>query len=171
MKKNDVVILCLRLLGLYFFVLGLGALPGVISMFLRLSQTESYFFIGPMLYLISGVILFVFAPRISSFIIPFSGAREDGLPSGASEQTARIAFIVLGIFIFAQALPQLLQLAIDIGLYYVKMNEIPKHLRAQQKSWTILIGPGIKLAIATVLIIGPDKITGFIAKYDASFKR
>jgi len=171
MGNKNFVILCLRLLGIYFFVLGLSALPGVVSMFLRAFHAESYYFMGPLIYLIAGTILFVSAPRISHFIIEFSGADEDGYHISVTEQTARIAFIILGIFIFAQALPQIIQLAMDIGVYYARIDEIPGHLRSQQQRWTILIGPAVKLIIGVVLIIGPDKIMGVIARYDESFKK
>ena len=171
MEKKNFVIICLRLLGIYFFVLGLSALPGVVSMFLRVSRAGSYYFMGSLIYLISGTLLFLFARRISCFIIEFSGADEGGIHISVSEQTARTAFIVLGIFIFAQALPQLIQLAMDVGFYYARIDEIPGHLRTQQQRWTILIGPAVKLVIGVVLIIGPDKIMSFIAKHDKSFKR
>ena len=48
----------------------------------------------------------------------------------------------------------------------VRIDEIPRHLRTQQQRWIILIGPAVKLVIGVVLIIDPDKIVGFIAKYD-----
>ena len=171
MKKNKFVILCLRLLGIYFFVLGLSSLPGVILMFTQASNAEPYYFIGPFVFIASGLVLFMFANSFSTFIIEFSEAEEDDIHITVSEKTARIAFIILGIFIFAQALPQLIQLSIDVGLYYIRIDEIPKHLRGQQQRWTLLIGPTVKLFIGVVLIIGPDKIIGFIAKYDETFKR
>ena len=57
------------------------------------------------------------------------------------------------------------------GMKVVRIDEIPRHLRTQQQRWTTLIGPAVKLVIGEVLIIGPDKIIGFIAKYDESFKK
>jgi hypothetical protein len=51
------------------------------------------------------------------------------------------------------------------------IDEFPRHLRTQQQRWIILIGPAVKLVIGVVLIIDPDKIIGFIAKYDESFKK
>jgi hypothetical protein len=171
MKKNKFVILCLRLLGIYFVVLGLSSLPSVIAVFSQTSNTELFYYIGPFVFIASGLILFVFANSFSTFIIEFSEAEENDIQITASEKTARIAFIILGIFIFSQALPQLIQVTINVGLYYIRIDELPKHLRGQQPRWTILIGPTIKLFIGVVLIIGSDKIIGFIAKYDDTFKR
>lgn len=171
MKKNEFVILCLRLLGIYFFVLGLGSLPNITSMFIESSDLPPYLFLGPFIFIICGFVLYIFASKMSLFIIEFSEAEEDGLHITVSEKTTRIALLVLGIFIFAYAVPQFLQLSIDVGLYYLNIDEIPKHLRTVQHRWTYLIGPIVKLLIASILIIGPDKILEFLAKYDETFKR
>ena len=81
------------------------------------------------MYFVAGSILFISAKRISTYILEFSETDDDSIQITATEQTARIAFIFLGIFIFSHALPQLIQLATDVGLYYVRIDEIPKHLR------------------------------------------
>ena len=171
MRKNNFVILCLRLLGIYFGVFGLSALPNVISMFLAGSRFPTNFFIGPVILTLCGAILCIFAPGISRYIIDFSEAEEDGFHITASEQTARIAFVILGIFIFTQALPQLIQISFDVVLYYKNNAEIPAHLRAGQYRWTYLIGPLIKLIIGVVLILGPDKIMNILSKYEDTFKQ
>jgi hypothetical protein len=170
MKKADFVILCLKLLGIYFFVIGISSLSSALAVILQSGDSKPYFSIGPIMYIVAGSILFVSAKRISIYILEFSETDDDNIQIMATEQTARIAFIILGIFIFSHALPQLVQLALDVGLYYVRFDEIPKHLREQQHRWTIIIAPVVKLLIAMVLIIGPDKIIGFIAKYDETFK-
>ena len=171
MKKNGFVILCLRLMGIYFGVLGLTSLPTMTSMFFSSSDEPIYFLLGPCLYIICGIVLIVYAPKFSRFMIDFSEAEENALHITASEKTTRIALLVLGIFIFAHSLPQFLQLSIDVWLYYASIDEVPKHLRSMQRRWTYLIGPVIKLIIAAVLIIGPDKIIGFMARYDQTFRR
>ena len=171
MKKNNFVILCLRLMGIYFGVLGLTSLPTMTSMFLTSSDRPIYFLLGPSLYIICGIVLIFYAPRLSRFMIDFSEVEENGLHITTSEKTTRIALLVLGIFIFAQSLPQLLQLSIDVCLYYASIDEVPNHLRNMQQRWTNLIGPVIKLVIAAVLIIGPDKIIGFMARHDQTFRR
>ena len=170
MKKNNFVVLCLRLMGIYFGVLGLTSVPTIISMFTS-SDGPIYFLLGPALYILSGVILIFYAPKLSRFMIDFSEAEENGLHITASEKTTRIALLVLGIFVFANSLPQLLQLTVDVWLYYANIDEVPKELRATQQRWTYLIGPCVKLIIAAVLIIGPDKIIGFLARHDQTFKR
>jgi len=115
--------------------------------------------------------LFGYAPKLSHFIIDFSDAEENSLHITASEKTTRIALLVLGIYILSQSLPQFIQSSINIGLYYSNINEIPEDVRYVQKRWIYLIGPIVKLIISTVLIIGPDKIIGLLARYDETFKR
>lgn len=62
-------------------------------------------------------------------------------------------------------------MAVDVGLYYAKMDEIPGFLRGQLPRFILLIGPTVKLFIGVTLIIGPDKILGFITKHDETFKK
>lgn len=171
MNKNNFVILCLRLMGLYFGVLGLSSLPNMTSIFLESTSSPKYFLISPLLLIVSGVILMIYAPKLSHFIIEFSETEENSFHVTASEKTTRIALLVLGVFIFAQSLPHFIQISIDVGLYYSNIDEVPKHLRYVQQRWTYLIGPVVNLIISAVLIIGPDKVIGFIARYDQTFKR
>jgi hypothetical protein len=158
-------------MGIYFGVLGLSALPNMTSIFLESPNSPKFFLISPLFLIFSGVVLIICAPKLSHFIIEFSEAEQSAFHISASEKVTRISLLVLGIFIFAQSLPQFIQLSIDIGLYYSNIEEIPEHLRQTQHRWTYLIGPIIKLCISAVLIIGPDKIIGFIARYDQTFKR
>jgi hypothetical protein len=171
MRKDDFVIICLRLMGIYFGVFGLSSLPNMISMFNKASDFSNYFFISPIILIVCGTILCGFAPNISQYIINFSVAEEGDFHVAASEQTARIALLILGIFIFVQSLPQLIQISFDVGLYYKDLDEIPGHLKDTQHRWTYIIGPLIKLIISTILIIGPDKIIGILSKYDETFVR
>ncbi len=171
MKKNNFVTLCLRLLGIFFGVQGLSSLPHVTSMFIESSSSYPYLLVSPFILIACGLLLYIFAPRMSTFIIEFSEAEEGSMHITASEKTTRIALLVLGIFIFSQAIPQFIQLSIDIGLYYKTINEVPVHVRGVEHRWTYLIGPIIKLIIGTILIIGPDKVIGFLGKYDETFKK
>lgn len=171
MKNRDFVILCLRLLSIYLGVVGLSSLPNVTSIFVQTDHLPISIVLTPFLFLTCALVLFCFAPRMSSFIVQFSEAEDEGVQISPSEKTARIALLVLGIFIFVDALPQLIQLSIDVGLYYKDIDKIPKDVKTVQNRWTYLIGPIIKLIISAVLIIGPDKVIGFLSKYDTTFKR
>jgi hypothetical protein len=131
----------------------------------------SYFFISPSILIICGIVLYIFAPKIGRHIVKFSEAEDGSLHITASEKTTRIALLILGIFIFSDALPQLIQRSFNVASYYHRIDEIPVHLRENHMRWTHIIGPFITLIISIVLIIGPDKVIAILAKYDDQFKR
>ena len=103
MKKSDFVILCLRLMGIYFGVLGVSSLTNMASIFFDSSNSPTYLYISPIIFIISGVVLFGYAHKLSHFIIEFSEAEEKSFHITASEKTTRIALLVLGIYLFSQA--------------------------------------------------------------------
>lgn len=171
MKNKDFVVLCLRLLGIYVLILGLSSIPGFIGTIGSTDLMPLFYVLGPMIYVICGLVLMIAAPGIAKFIVNFSEAEEENLQISPSEKTARIAMLILGIYIFTYALPQFIQISIETGLYYKDLDSIPQHLRSQQYRWMVVIEPVIELIIASTLIIGPDKIIGFISRYDTTFKR
>jgi len=140
-------------------------------MFFKASNFSAYFHISPIVFIVCGSILLIFASKISQYIVTFSEADEGGRHITVSEQTTRIALLVLGIFVLAEALPQLTQICFDVGLYYINFNEIPEHLRSTQPRWVYLVGPLMKFIIGVILILGPDKIIGILSKYDETVKR
>ena len=146
-------------------------MPTLTSFFVEQSNTPISIFLSPFLFLSCGLILFFGAPKLSNFIISFSEAEEDNIRLSDSEKITRIALLILGIYIFSNALPQFIQISIDVGLYYKDIEKIPQDVREVQRRWTYVIGPIIKLLIAAILIIGPDKVIGVLSKYDTAFKR
>jgi hypothetical protein len=138
----------------------------MILMFFDNTSGGPIYFVGPIIYICIGAILFGFANGISNFIIRPSEAQNDIIHLSTSEHTARIAFLILGIYILSYALPQLIQLSIEVGSYYIHIDEIPEHVRQQQPRWIILVAPFIRLLISAILIIGPNKVLKFLAKYD-----
>ena len=118
MKKKEFVILCLRLLGIFFFVMGLSHLPNLAKLFKKLHTADVTYYFYPVIHIICGSVLFIYAPRISNLIIEFSEAEEDNIQISISEKTTRIAFLVLGVYIFAQTLPLLIQISVNVLIYY-----------------------------------------------------
>ena len=172
MKNKTFVILCLRLLSIYLGIIGLSSLPNISAIFIEsFDSAPIYIAITPLILIACSLVLYFNAPRLSFFIVEFGNAEDENMLISPSEKTARIALLVLGIFIFVNALPQFIQLSIDVGLYYKDLTNIPKHIREVQHKWTYLIGPVIKIILSAVLIIGPDKVIGVLSKYDTTFKR
>lgn len=175
MKENRLVILCLRLMGIYIGALGLNQLSGVLSMVLegRGGITSYSFGLGGAILIIFGLVLVIYAPKLRHFVVRSDADGESTTHVSASERTAKIALSILGIFILAESLPELTQRSISVGLYYASIEEIPRSLRygPYAHAWTNLIGPSIRLAISAVLIMGPDRIVGYIARYDQTVRR
>ena len=169
--KKDFVILCLRLMAIYFIMIGVGSLHNAIQLYVGNYEGFTYVFVSPLIYIVSGLAIYVYAPRMCRFIVAFSEAEENNVQIVASEKTTRIALLVLGVYIFAHALPRAIETGVNVGLYYKSLAEVPSHLRRYEPKWTELIGPFLKLIIAAVLIIGPDKIVGVLGRYDETFRR
>ncbi|MEA1876812.1 MAG: hypothetical protein U9N86_08095, partial [Bacteroidota bacterium] len=68
MKKKEFVILCLRLLGIFFGVMGLSYLPHLATLFKKSHTADLAFYLSPLIYIICGSVLFIYAPKISHFI-------------------------------------------------------------------------------------------------------
>jgi hypothetical protein len=172
MTKRDFVILCLRLLAIFFIVLGLGSLSTMTSMFIEsVDDMRVHLFVAPFIYVMSGLVIYVYAPKLCHFVVEFGEAEPPNVEITTSEKTTRIALLILGVYIFAETLPQFVSLSIDVVLYYKSIDEGSPYLGGVQHRWTYVIGPIIKLIIAAVLIIGPDKAVGLLGRYDETFRR
>lgn len=174
MKENSLVILCLRLMGIYIGALGLNQVSGVLPMVLKSRSLISYSFsLGGVILVFSGVLLIIYAAKLSRFMTR-SGELEESISHiSASARTTRIALAILGVFIFAESLPQFVQKSIIVGLYYATVDEVPRYMRygPYAHTWTNLIVPIVRLIISAILIIGPDRVIGFIAQHDQTFRK
>jgi hypothetical protein len=171
MSAANIVILCLRLMGIYFGVLGLSSMPAL-SFFLVDSESMPFWAgIPPIIMLLSGLVLFARAPRISSFIITFSEAQDGNVALAGAEKTGRIALMVLGIYIFSDALPHLAQMSCVMGLHYLELKTVSVPFVSDQHAWTEMIFPVLRFGIAIVLILGPDKVVGLLAQHDTVFNK
>lgn len=169
MRKHEFVILCLRLLGIYILVIGLGSLFSQLG-WTAGDATAKLMVLGPVFYIMAGGGLIGMAPRLSTYILVMSEP-DEGFELPLTERTTRTALLIMGIYIFTITLPHLVQLAFDTGLYYKNAGETPSHLREADYRWVYLIGPTLKLLLSIGLILGPDKVLGLLSRYDVSFKK
>ncbi len=171
MSKKEFVVLCLRLLGIYIIVTGTSSLPNAFSVFFDGSFTHGYLIISPFIYIIAGVVLYVYAPKLRFYVINFSEAEDDEFKISIHERTGRIACIILGIYIFAYAVPDIIQLSIEAGAFYQRINEISQAAKWYEHRWFYILPSVVELVIGAALIVGSDKIIAFISKFDDTFKR
>ena len=169
MSKKEFVIICLRLIGIYILISGISSLPNMFSMVINSSFSQGYILASPILYIAIGVALYILAPKLSKYIIEFSDAEESSVSISANEKTARIALLVLGFYIFSRALPQFIQVGIDIGMSYQRMAEVSQTLKWYEHKWFYIVPPFVQIAIAALLIVGPDKIIEFSSRFDDNF--
>ncbi len=170
MSKKDFVMLCLRLLGIYIIVTGISSLSNIFPFFFDGSFSQGYLFISPLIYIIVGTVLYIYAPKFRSYVIDFSEAEENEIKITVHEKTARMAFILLGFYISAYAVPDIIQFSIEAVAFYQRMNEISQSTKWYEHRFYLIIPSIVELIIAAVLIIGSDKIIVFLSKFDDTFK-
>ncbi|MGD8836799.1 MAG: hypothetical protein PVJ19_17790 [Desulfobacteraceae bacterium] len=171
MNKKEFVVLCLRLLGIYIIVTGISSLPNAFSVFFDGSFSHGYLIVSPLIYIISGIVLYTYAPKLRSYVINFSESENDEFKITIHEKTARIACIILGLYIFAYAVPEIIQLSIEAGAFYHRMSDISQSAKWYEHRWLHILPSVVELIIAAVLIIGSDKVIEFISKFDDTFKK
>jgi hypothetical protein len=162
MKKNEFVTLCLKIMGLYFFLMGLINLPHLMSCLTEPQMSRWDFFVSPLLFFICGIILFFKATSFTRFIIDVDIDKESGIQLEPTDNTMRIALQVLGFYILAQGIPGFCQILANAALYYYAISSIPRYLQQQQQHFIYLVGPTAQICIGLWLIIGSRRIMHYI---------
>jgi hypothetical protein len=171
MSKKEFVMLCLRLLGIYFIITGTSSLPNALSVFFDGSLTHGFLIVSPFIHIIAGIVLYFFAPKLRSYVINFSEAENDEFKTTIHEKTVRIACIILGLYIFAYAVPDIIQLSLEAAAFHQRMNDISQATKWYENRWFYILPAVAELVIGAVLIIGSDKVIEFISKFDDTFKK
>ena len=99
MKKDEFVILCLKIMGIYFLLMGLINFPHLLKSLLEPKEMMWSFFVSPLLFFICGAFLFFFAKHFSQFMIDIDTKNEGRVTLSTSSNTSRIALQVLGFYI------------------------------------------------------------------------
>lgn len=171
MTKKEVVTLCLKMLGIYIFVTGTASLSDGISVLREPLSNLIYVLLNPIIYMVIGFVLFLKAPNLCHYIIEFSDADKENLKISANEQTARIALLVLGFYVFTYSIPYFIDESLKTLIYYQRMKGISSAGRGRDLMWISIVPPIAEMLIGAVLIIGPDKVIRFIARFDDTFQR
>ena len=95
MNKDEFVILCLKIMGVYFLLMGFINLPHLLKSLFEPKEMMWSFFVSPLLFFICGAILFFFAKYFSKFIICVDTKSEGPVNLSASSNTSRIALQIL----------------------------------------------------------------------------
>jgi uncharacterized membrane protein len=162
MKKNEFVTLCLKIMGLYFILMGIINLPHLLSCLTQTEISRWDFFVSPLLYFICGIILFFKATAFTRFIVNLDTDKESDIQFELSDNTIRIALQIMGFYILAQGIPGFCQILANSALYYFEVSSIPKYLQQQQQHFIYLVGPTTQILLGLWLIIGSRRIMYYI---------
>lgn len=168
MTTREIVSLSLRMLGIYFVVTGLSSLPSFIVSIPPLGGT---FVLSPLCYIVSGLVLGFFAPRLSVFFTEFSTAQDGPEKITPFEKWGRLCLLILGVYILAKSFPAFIQFAVVTALLFSEAQQTGDPRFSLTHKLAYLIGPTLNMAIAVYLILGPDKIMAFLAKHDRTLKK
>ena len=169
MKKNEIVILAVKLLGLYFTIQGFA------SVLMSFGQSGFDGFenwnlhIGILIYFISGLILFAKAPSISNYILPHDENFVTKLEISDNFQAA--ALRIIGIYIAVVATPALVHLAGKIILIEIGGSEIPDYLKDKPNFVVPLISQIIYFLMGVCLALGPGSVIRILGRFDKHIEK
>lgn len=164
MGKNEFVTLCLKIMGLYFLLMGIINLPHLLSCFTEPEISRWDFFISPLLFFICGIILFFKATSFTRFMVSVDVDKESNIEFRPTDNTMHIALQVLGFYILAQAIPGFFQVLANALFYHYEISSIPKYLQQEQQHFIYLVGPIIEIMIGFWLILGSRFVANYIGK-------
>ncbi len=164
MKKNEIVILAVKLLGIYFTIQGLASISMTFGQngFRGIGNWSLY--IGVIVYFISGLILLLKADAISKHILPPDDSVVTQLNISENFQTA--ALRIVGIYISIFAIPGFLHLAGQMIQYDLYGAEIPDYLKEKPNYIIPLTSQAIYFLLGAFLALGPGSIIRLLGRFD-----
>jgi hypothetical protein len=169
MRKSEVVILCLRLIGIFYFIAGLTFFPVLIEDLTTRRTSQWSFCIAPLFELLIGAVLYFKAQNFVNLLIDCSDENDIAKSINTSNKTARIALMVLGFYILANAIPHFFQILVNTIAYNLEISTIPEHLRQIQQHWRFIVEPTLKIIISLWLILGNKGFVKLLGKFDNTF--
>ena len=169
MKKNEIVILALKLLGIYLTIQGLSAFTSTFGQngFRGFDNWSLYF--GFFIYLLSGLILFSKAKPLSSYILPIDEGSVDELK--ISEGFQKAALRIVGIYISIFAIPALLHLTGKMIQYELFGSQLPEYLQQKPLLIVPLISELANFLIGLFLAFGPGSIIKMLSRFDKTVEK
>lgn len=164
MNKRDIVILSLRLLGIYLFLAGLSTFSGLIVNIFEPVSERWDFFVAPIPFLVGGAFLYLKAPFLSRFILNYDVLNENNNSSVRSDEIIYIALQIMGIYILANALPPFFDIFVNSVAYSIRITAVPESIRMKKQSWSYIVDPSIRIVIGLFLLFGKNNIIKFIKK-------
>ena len=169
MKKNEIVILALKLLGIFLTVSGLSAFASTFGQngFRGVGNWSLY--LGFFVYLLSGLIVLLKARSLSKYMLPFDDSVVTELKISENFQAA--ALRIAGVYISASAIPSVLHLTGRIIEYKYFKNEIPDYLKQNPNFIIPLLSETIYFLIGLFLAMGPRSLLKVLSRFDETIEK
>jgi hypothetical protein len=169
MNKTEVVIIALKLLGIYILVLGLASIATStgINGLSGFSNWSLYF--GTFIYLASGFMLIYKGESISKLIFRPSEDIVERLE--ISQNFQKGALRIIGIYVAIFALPALIHIAGQIIEYEVMSSDLPRYLQQKPNYIVPLVSQAVRFLLGTFLALGPNSVIKALSKFDTTIEK
>jgi hypothetical protein len=169
MKKNEIVILAVKMLGLYFAIQGFAS---IMVSFGR-SGIEGfeiwYFHLGIFIYFLAGLILFTKASAISKYILPHDDSIVSRIEISENFQTA--ALRIVGICIAVIATPGLVNLAGKVIQIELNDSELPDYMKDNSSFFIPLLSQVVYFLLGILLALGPGSVVRLLGRFDKTIEK
>ena len=171
MKRNEIVTIALKLLGIYILVLGLAAIATSTGVNGLSGFGNWSFYFGTLIYVISGLILIFKGDNISTLLFPPKEHEHIVEKFEISQNFQKGAFRVIGIYVAIFALPALVHIAGQIIEYGVLSSEIPGYLQQKPNYVVPLVSQVVRLLLGIFLALGAESVIKVLARFDKTVEK
>ena len=168
-SKNEIVILAVKLLGIFITIQGLSSFSMTFGQngFHGIDNWSLY--LGVSIYLISGLILIFKAEVVSIHILPPDDTSVTELKISENFQTA--ALRVVGIYVSVFAVPGLLHLIGKMIQFEFYGSGIPDYIKEKPNYILPLLSQIIYFLIGVLLALGPKSIIRLLSRFDKTIEK
>ena len=169
MKKHDLVILSLKLLGIYITIQGISSISMSFGVngFSGLDSWSLHF--GVFVFLASGLCLIFKADTLSKYILPDDGSTIENLE--LSEGFQKAALRIMGVYVAVFSIPSLSHIIGQMVESGFIGTEIPDHVRETPSYIVPFVSQLIRFLIGLFLALGPSSVIKALGRFDKTIEK
>jgi len=169
MNNNEIILIALKILGLYILVQGLASLASSTGIN-GLSGFDNWsLYLGTFIYLIAGLILIFKTESISKLI--FSPSENVVQKFDVSVDFQKGALRVIGIYVAIFALPSIIHIIGQMVQFELMHEDIPEYMRENPNFTVSLVSQSVRFLLGVFLALGPDQLIRGLSRFDRSIKK
>ena len=169
MTKKEIIILALKLLGLYFIIQGLTSVSVTFGQNGYTGFDNWSLYIGVLLYFISGLILYFGSDLISEHILSSDEIVITEL--NISENLQAVIYRIVGVCITVFAIPGLVHLVGQIIQVKIYGSELPHYIRESPSYIIPLISQFVYFLLGVFLALGPGSVIKLLGRFDKTIEK